>query len=51
MKRDAADPGLFTAAVVDREDRADGSVVLRSGYPLGPYPASMVEVFHRACAP
>jgi feruloyl-CoA synthase len=45
MKREVADPGWFRPAVVHREDRADGSVVLRSGYPLGRYPASMVEVF------
>ena len=45
MKREVADPELFRPAVVHREDRPGGSVVLRSGYPLGPYPASMVEVF------
>jgi feruloyl-CoA synthase len=45
MKREAAGPELFRPAVVHREDRADGSVVLRSGYRLGSYPASMVEVF------
>jgi feruloyl-CoA synthase len=45
MRREVAGPGLFRPAVVHREDRADGSVVLRSGYRLEPYPASMVEVF------
>jgi feruloyl-CoA synthase len=45
MKRLVVGPGLFRPAVVDREDRAGGSVVLRSDYPLGSYPASMVEVF------
>jgi len=41
----AADPVLFAAADVSREERPDGSVVLRSRQPLGPYPGSMVEVF------
>ena len=45
MERDAAASGLFSPAAVDREDRADGSVVLRSHHPLGPYPATIVEVF------
>ena len=45
MERDAAASGLFSPAAVDREDRADGSVVLRSRHPLGPYPATIVEVF------
>jgi feruloyl-CoA synthase len=45
MERNAAGSGLFSAAVVDREDRADGPVVLRSRQPIGPYPATMVEVF------
>jgi feruloyl-CoA synthase len=45
MERNAAGSGLFSPAVVDREDRADGSVVLRSRQPLGRYPATMVEVF------
>ena len=40
-----AGPELFRPAVVHREDRADGSVVLRSGYQPGPCPASIVEVF------
>lgn len=43
MKRDVAGPDLFRPAVVRWEDR-DGSAVLGSGYPLGPCPASMVEV-------
>jgi feruloyl-CoA synthase len=43
----AAGAGLFAAADVGREEQADGSVVLRSRQPLGPYPASMVEVFAR----
>jgi feruloyl-CoA synthase len=45
MKREVAGPELFAPAVVQREDRADGSVVLSSGYQLGSYPASMVEIF------
>jgi feruloyl-CoA synthase len=45
MERDAAASGLFSPAAVDREERADGSVVLRSHHPLGPYPATIVEVF------
>lgn len=45
MKRQAVGSGMFSPAVVDRDDRADGSVVLRSGYPLAPYPASVVDVF------
>jgi feruloyl-CoA synthase len=45
MKRLEVGPELFRPAVVHREDRGDGSVVLRSGYPLAHYPASMVEVF------
>ena len=40
----AASPGLFAAADVGREERADGSVVLRSRQPLGPYPASARRV-------
>src|SRR6266581_1289794 len=45
MKRQAVGSGMFSPAVVDREDRADWSVVLRSGYPLAAYPASVVDVF------
>ena len=45
MERHAAGWGLFSPAAVDREDRADGSVVLRSRHALGPYPAAIVEVF------
>ncbi len=45
MERHAAGWGLFSPAAVDREDRTDGSVVLRSRHPLGPYPAAIVEVF------
>ena len=45
MNRQVAGPELFRQAVVDRKDRGAGSVILRSGYPLGQYPASMVEVF------
>ena len=45
MARLAVGSGLFRPAAVDREDRADGSVVLRSRYRLDPYPATVVEVF------
>src|SRR6516164_8626374 len=43
----AASPGLFAAAEVGRDERSDGSVVLRSRQPLGPCPGSMMEVFAR----
>ncbi len=45
MEHDAADPGLFSPAAVDREDRAGGSAALRSRHPLSPCPAAVVEVF------
>ena len=45
MEHDAADPGLFSPAAVDREDRAGGSAALRSRHPLSPCPATVVEVF------
>jgi feruloyl-CoA synthase len=43
----AAGAGLFAAADVSLDERADGSVVLRSRRPLGPCPETMVEVFAR----
>ena len=43
----AASPGLFAAAEVGRDERSDGSVVLRSRQPLGPCPGSIMEVFAR----
>jgi feruloyl-CoA synthase len=43
----AVGEGLFAPVAVGREDRVDGSVVLRSRQPLGPYPENMVEIFFR----
>ena len=45
MAHPALSPEFFSPALVDRQDRADGSVLLRSRQPLGPYPATMTEVF------
>ena len=45
MAHPALSPEFFSPALVDMQDRADGSVLLRSRQPLGPYPASITDVF------
>jgi feruloyl-CoA synthase len=45
MARPAVSSPFFSPARVDREDRTDGSVLLRSRQPLGSYPATIMDVF------
>jgi feruloyl-CoA synthase len=44
-------PTLFAAPSTSMRRRADGSVLLSSGIPLGPYPASIATMFRSAAAP
>ena len=39
------DTVAFAPVLVEREDRGDGTVVLRSRTPLGAYPRTLVDVF------
>jgi feruloyl-CoA synthase len=43
-------PGPFAPAQVEREDRPDGAILLRSRTHLAPYPTSVAEVFAAGCA-